>query len=172
MEDGYRAARSDHWLSSGRVLMLAVPVGDEESRGLILFDIFEAEPEVELAVATVGFGGRQQRVVAIVDVERPTLAARIGDQTQSGPIVYLVGVEPAAGKGDALAVDDGAVEALFGIGKIAGADAVVGWVVRDLVPRFENAAESGGHFRALGFGEVVMDDDVAARGKRFEYFVV
>ena len=75
-------------------------------------------------------------------------------------------------KGDALAVDDGAVEALFGIGKIAGADAVVGWVVRDFVPRLEDAAQGRGHGRALGFGEVVVDDNVAARGKRFEYFVV
>ena len=98
VEDGYRAARGDHWLSSGRVLVLAVAIGDEESWGLILVDIFEAEPEVELAVATVGFSGRQQRVVAIVDVERPALAARIGDQTQSGSIVYLVGVEPASGE--------------------------------------------------------------------------
>ena len=163
---------SDHRLSSGRVLVLAIPIGDEESRGLILRDIFEAEPEVELAVATVGFSGRQQRVVAIVDVERPTLAARIGDQTQSGPIVYLVGVEPAAGKGDGFAIDDGAVEALFGIGEIAGADAIVGRIVRDFVPRFEDAAQGSGHFGALGFGEVVVDDDVAVRGKRFEYFVV
>ena len=60
VEDGHRATGGDHRFGARRILVLAVGVGGQECRALIRVDVFEAEPEVELAVAVVGFSGRQQ----------------------------------------------------------------------------------------------------------------
>ena len=99
-------------------------------------------------------------------MESPGVAPRVGDQPQAGPVVDLVSAEPASGEANGLAVDDRAVEALLGIGKVMAGRVVRIRVFFDFIPGLEDAAEGRGHFGALGFGEEVVDDGVAARGQR------
>lgn len=59
-------------------------------------------------------------------MECSVFAAWIGDQTQAGSVVDVFGVEPALGKGNGFAIDDGVVEALLGIGEVVGVGKRVG----------------------------------------------
>ena len=161
VEDAHGATGRHHRHRAAHVL--AFGRGQKAGGRLILVHILEIEPEVELTVPAVLDGGWQEGIVAVVDVRRIAAAAgaRVGDQAQAGPVLDLLGAQPTAGKGDGLAIDDGAVEDLFGIGKVVAVAAVGRRVVPHLVPRFEQPLQGRRHGRPLLFGEITRDDGVA-----------
>ena len=73
-----------------------------------------------------------------------------------------LGAEIALGKGDCFAVDNGLVEYLLWVGKVAVAETVLGRVAFNFVPGFEQTTRSGSHFGNLFGRQQIFYNRVAA----------
>ena len=120
-------------------------LGHDSHRRLVLIHGFGEVPGADLPVAPVGCG-RQERVVAIVDVQAPLLGPGVG---VARPVVGVaeedvLGFEHPPDELDEVPVDDEFIEEHVGVGEVVPQDPICGRIAGERLPGREGPAEALG----------------------------